>query len=444
MQQDKRTRFSGEFRGAPARGRGQFGRGQPSRPIYPAPPPPPRGAPARLYFSAMPESSYHPPVHQGSSGAYFSAMLKSSYLLLVHQRSSMPESSNRPPAIQGSSSGYSGDQGQALGKQSMVLRGCYECGDPGHMKRTCPRLQGKAVQQGHQPIIAAPAARLPRVGGHAGRGRPRGGGQAGGGQPAIVQPAGGQPAVAPARFYAFSARPEAMASDAVITGIICVCGRAASVLFYPGSTYSYVSSMFAHFLDIPRESLCTPIYVSTPMGDYVAVDRIYRSCVVTFYGYETREDLLLLDMIDFEVILGMDWLSPYHDILDCHAKTVTLAMPELPRLEWKGSSVSTSSQVISFLKARHLVEKGCLAYLAYVRDTTAESPMIDSVREFVDVFPSDLPGMPPDRDIDFCIDLALGTQPISIPPYGMAPKELQEPKEQLEELLAKRIIAKLF
>ncbi|XP_070055048.1 uncharacterized protein [Nicotiana tomentosiformis] len=322
----------------------------------------------------------------------------------------------------------------------MALRGCYECGDLGHMKRFCPRLRGKAVQQGHQPMITTPAVRLPRGTRQACRGRPRGGGQAGGGQPAIVQPGGGQPAGALARFYAFPARPDVVASNAMITGIIFVRGRDVSVLFDPGSTYSYVSSLFAHFLVIPRESLGTHVYVSTYVGDSVVVDRIYRSCVVTFCGYETRADLLLLDMIDFEVIPGMDWLSPYHVILDCHAKTVTLAMAELPRLEWNGSSVIISSRVISFLKARHLVTKGFLAYLAYVRDTTAESPMIDSVpvvREFANVFPFDLPGMPPDHDIDFCIDLAPGTQPISISPYRMASKELKELNEHLEELLAK-------
>ncbi|XP_070049750.1 uncharacterized protein [Nicotiana tomentosiformis] len=125
----------------------------------------------------------------------------------------------------------------------------------------------------------------------------------------------------------------------------------------------------------------------------------------------------------------MDWLSPYHAILDCHAKTVTLAMPELPRLEWKDSFVSGSNQVISFLKARHMAEKGCLAFLDYVRDTTAETLAIDIVpvvREFSDIFPSDLPGMPPDRDIALCIDLALDIHLISIPPYCMAPKELKD------------------
>ncbi|XP_070043215.1 uncharacterized protein [Nicotiana tomentosiformis] len=275
---------------------------------------------------------------------------------------------------------------------------------------------------------ATPAVWQPRGGGQMGRGRPRDGGHPGG---------------APSRFYAFPARPDVVASDAVFMCIIFVCGRDASVQFDTGSTYSYVSYLFAHFLGIPHESLSTPVYVSTPVGNSVVVDRVYRSCIMTLCGYETREDLLSLDMTDFEVILSMDWLSPYHAILDFHANTITLVMPGLLRFEWKGSCVSTSSRVISFLKDRHMAEKGYLAYLAYVLDTTTEAPTVDSVPvvwEFSDVFPSDLLGMLSDHDIDFCIDLALGTQPISISPYCMASKELKELKEQLEELLAKGFV----
>ncbi|XP_070045037.1 uncharacterized protein [Nicotiana tomentosiformis] len=110
-------------------------------------------------------------------------------------------------------------------------------------------------------------------------------------------------------------------------------------------------------------SLDAPVYVSMLVGNSVILDRIYRSCIMTFCGYETREDLLLLDITDFDVILDIGWLSLHHVVLDCHAKTVTLAMPELPRLEWRGSSISIFSRVISFLKAGHMVEKGCLGYL---------------------------------------------------------------------------------
>ncbi|XP_070044999.1 uncharacterized protein [Nicotiana tomentosiformis] len=114
---------------------------------------------------------------------------------------------------------------------------------------------------------------------------------------------------------------------------ISVCNRDALVLFDSGSTYSYVSSYFALYLVVPRDSLSAPVYVSTLMGDAIVADRVYRSCVVIIGSLATSEDLLLLDMVDFDVILGMDWLSPYHVILDCHVKTVTLALPGLPRLE---------------------------------------------------------------------------------------------------------------
>ena len=75
-----------------------------------------------------------------------------------------------------------------------------------------------------------------------------------------------------------------------------------------------------------------------------------------------------------------------------------------------------------------MVSKGCLAFLAHLRDDTSQLPSIESdsiVREFLDVFLAELPGMPPERDIDFCIDLEPGTRPISIPPYRMAPAELK-------------------
>ncbi|XP_070054205.1 uncharacterized protein [Nicotiana tomentosiformis] len=149
---------------------------------------------------------------------------------------------------------------------------------------------------------------------------------------------------------------------------------------------------------MPRDSLSAPLYVSTPVGDSIIVDRVYRSCVISIGSLKTSVDLLLLDMVDFDVILGIDWLSSYHAILDCHAKTVTLAMAGLPRLEWRETPGHSTSMVISYVKACHMVEKECLSYLAYIRDPNAEVPSMDSVsvvRELSEVFPVDLSGMPP-------------------------------------------------
>ncbi|XP_070014851.1 uncharacterized protein [Nicotiana sylvestris] len=312
---DKRFRYFEGFTGAPYGGRGQFRRGQPSRPTYPAQPPP-RGSDFR---SAV----YH-------TERLFQVWGFQPYAEVLPQASG-----------QGSATGFS----------------AYDYSSSNRTSR--PTAQRWWAS---------------------GRGHPRGGGQLGG---------------VPARFYAFPARPDAVASDAMITGIISIGGRDALVLFNPGSTYSYVSSLFAHFLDVPHESLGTPVYVSTPVGDFVVVDQA--------------------------------WTGFLHIMLSL------IAMPRM--LPWQCQNGLD-------LGSTHGRE-GYLAYLAYVRDITAKTPVIDLVLvvlEFSNVFHSDLPSMPPDRDINFCIDLSLGTQHISILSNRMAPKELKELKEQLEELLAKGFV----
>ncbi|XP_070034686.1 uncharacterized protein [Nicotiana tomentosiformis] len=118
-------------------------------------------------------------------------------------------------------------------------------------------------------------------------------------------------------------------------------------------------------------------------------------------------------------------------------------MTRNPRVEWRGSLDYVLSRVISHLKAQQMVENGCLAYLAFVRDFSTDSTTVESVpvvRDFPNMFPADMLGMPPNRDIDFGIDLVPDTQPISIPPYYMAPEELKELKEHTYELLDKGLI----
>lgn len=98
---------------------------------------------------------------------------------------------------------------------------------------------------------------------------------------------------------------------------------------------------------------------------------------------------------------------------------------------------------ISYLRARKLISKDCLYHLIRVRDSNAKSFPLQSVsvvNEFPEVFPDDLPGIPPDREIDVGIDMLPDTRPISIPPCRMAPTELKELKEQIADLLDKGFI----
>ena len=111
--------------------------------------------------------------------------------------------------------------------------------------------------------------------------------------------------------------------------------------------------------------------------------------------------------------------------------------------EWFGNSVSPKSHFISYLKARKLISKGCIYHLVRVKDTKSDTPtlqFVNVVNEFSNVFPNDFPGILPDREIVFGIDLLPDTQPISIFTYRMASAELKKLKEQLKDLLDKGFI----
>ncbi|XP_070037161.1 uncharacterized protein [Nicotiana tomentosiformis] len=219
----KRPHGSGGFSGVPSGGQFHHDRGHPYKHAQTARP---------VHRSALSgHGSYN--THQGQSS-----------LSALPARSLSHAPSVQGSSAQGSSSRYSGARDSLQSQPSFVGRGCFECGDMDHIKRYCPRLTGGPAQQRSQPMtstpVTSPSAQPARGGAQSTRGRSRGGGRSGGRQ---------------ARFYDIPAITDSVASDAVITGIVLVCQRDASVLFDPGSTYSYVSSYFAHHLDIPRGSL---------------------------------------------------------------------------------------------------------------------------------------------------------------------------------------------
>lgn len=112
--------------------------------------------------------------------------------------------------------------------------------------------------------------------------------------------------------------------------------------------------------------------------------------------------------------------------------TIILTIHSIPQIKWKGTDCYVPKGIISFIWERGLVVKGCLYYLAYISDTSTDTPLLELVTmacELDDVFPTDLLGLLLDRDIDFGISVEMGTQPISILPYQMSLFELWELKE---------------
>ncbi|XP_075077285.1 uncharacterized protein LOC142164021 [Nicotiana tabacum] len=139
----------------------------------------------------------------------------------------------------------------------------------------------------------------------------------------------------------------------------------------------------------------------------------------------------------------MDWLSSCYAMLDFRAKIVRFQFPNEEVLEWKGISASLLGKFISYLKAQRMIGKGRLAYLAHIINAELELPALQSMPVVIEIpkaFPYDLPGIPPERIIDFGIDRMSSTQPRSIPPHRMAPAELNELREQLKDLFDKGLI----
>jgi len=158
---------------------------------------------------------------------------------------------------------------------------------------------------------------------------------------------------------------------------------------------------------------------------------------------KTQADLIKLGEMEYDIILGMDWLSTYHAHVDCHLKRIIFKMARTPEYMFEGAKNKVSIPMISALKATKLLRHGCQGFLATLIDKEKEEVRIEDiavVREYSDVFSDDLPGLPSDREVEFSIDLLPETGPISKAPYRMAPSEIKELKEQLEELLDLKFI----
>ena len=199
---------------------------------------------------------------------------------------------------------------------------------------------------------------------------------------------------------------EADVAPEVMTGTIQVFESDAYVLIDPGATHSFISAKFIAQVNIEIQPIDCSMVVSLPTGDSLIADRVYMGCRVIIEGHEFMANLVLLNIQDFDVILGMDWLSRHHATMDCFRKEVKFCRPGEPEITFCGVRKILSSSMMSVMMAGKMLRKSYPGYLAYaveVRDDDMRLEDIPVVREFPDVFPDDLPGLAPDREIDFQI-----------------------------------------
>ncbi|XP_057443990.1 uncharacterized protein LOC130736162 [Lotus japonicus] len=184
------------------------------------------------------------------------------------------------------------------------------------------------------------------------------------------------------------------------------------VLFDSGATHSFIAEDCAKRLGLLTADLPFDLVVTTPAVDRLVTRTACLQCPLIYEDRKFFANLVCLGLKELDVILGMDWLAQYHVLLDCANKAVVFPDPG----------------VTDYLNSYNL-GKGSPAY---VNSIVAEAKHDGDVRntlvvhEYDDVFPEDVPDLPPVRETEFSIDIVPGTGPISMAPYRMAPAELAE------------------
>jgi hypothetical protein len=194
---------------------------------------------------------------------------------------------------------------------------------------------------------------------------------------------------------------------------------------------------------VNTEPLEQNICVATHVGDAVTCKKYVGNCPIVIKGRVLPAKLAVFSMMGFNVILGMDWLSKYNANMDYRRKEITFRPCGMKEFTYCESKVRSSPPLLSAIQAVKNVRGGAQTYLAYVQakpETKAKLEEIPVVCHYSDVL-SEITSLPSDREVEFSIDLVLGTQPIHKAPYRMAPTELRELKEQLQELLDRGFIS---
>eukprot|EP00253_Pinus_taeda_P003746 PITA_03746 len=165
----------------------------------------------------------------------------------------------------------------------------------------------------------------------------------------------------------------------------------------------------------------------------------------TIAGQPVTADLNVLPLGSYDILIGMDWLEKHWSLVDCKTKIIYYRDQQGSRKEMQGVKRPVQVRPITANQLVKCIRKGCQVYAIQVgyadsKDKTASLNYIPIIREFTDVFPEEIPGLPPRRNIDFTIELVPSVAPVSRAPYRMSVPELTELKMQLQELLDKDYI----
>ncbi|GKA99130.1 putative reverse transcriptase domain-containing protein [Tanacetum coccineum] len=196
-------------------------------------------------------------------------------------------------------------------------------------------------------------------------------------------------------------------------------------------------------LSTPPNKLPFPLEVEVAGKEIVAVSKVFRDMEIEIDDSVFKIDLIPIVLGVFDIMIGMDWLDRYNSNILCSQKLIRVVNPQGRKIIIYGDKRKGEFKLCSMKKARKYLSRGCQAFIAHVVDTSFEKKSakdVPVVNEFLDVFPEDLPGIPPKRQVEFRIDLIPGATPIAKTPYRLAPSQMKELISQLQELLDKGFI----
>ncbi|KAF5811168.1 putative nucleotidyltransferase, Ribonuclease H [Helianthus annuus] len=235
---------------------------------------------------------------------------------------------------------------------------------------------------------------------------------------------------------------EAIQNDNVITSTFLINDVFTRVLFDSGADKSFVDDKFCELLKLPVKALNVKYEVELADGTMGTVSTVLDGCVISIRNHSFPLSLLPFKLAGFDVVLGMDWLSHNQAQIVCNQKQVVIKTPSGEPLTIQGDTRHGLPAHVSMLKASRCLKKGCVIYMAQVT-IGEEKPRIEDIpviSEYPEVFPEELPGLPPDRQVEFSIDIIPGAAPIARAPYRLAPTEMKELRTQLDDLLAKGFV----
>ncbi|GKB13136.1 putative reverse transcriptase domain-containing protein [Tanacetum coccineum] len=222
----------------------------------------------------------------------------------------------------------------------------------------------------------------------------------------------------------------------VVMGMFLLNQHLARVLFDSEVDKSFVSISLASMLYIPPITLDTTYDIEMADGNLVGTNTVIQGCTLILLNQPFEIDLMQIKIGSFNVVIGMDWLSKYHARILCDEKVVHIPING-ETLIIRGDRSKTRLSLISCIKTKRYISRGCQVFIAQVMEKKSDDKRLEDipvVREFPEVFPEDLPGLPPVRQVEFQIDLILGAAPVARAPYRLAPSEMQELSNQLQEL----------